>query len=128
MLKLAGCVVCISVCASPLVGCDATPPTRPERPAHYVVVPPAPAIDAGEARKLVLERYRHLFGNTYWRDHRDGSYQPFPPLELEQFREVRREGDVWVVKCAPPAGYSVRARVAADGSWVDLEHVGYASR
>jgi len=78
--------------------------------------------------ELVLERYRHLFGNTYWHDSRDDSYKPFPPLDLERFRNVQREGDVWIVKCDPLAGYNVRARVAADGSWVDLEHVGYAAR
>jgi hypothetical protein len=111
-----------------LAGCDQQPPAPREPPAMYPVVPPSTAIDANRARELVLERYRHLFGNAYWHDARDDSYKPFAALDLERFRDVHREGDVWIVKCDPLAGYNVRARVAADGSWVDVEHVGYAAR
>lgn len=96
---------------------------------------PDPAPTAGDAkqtrisdrlaRKLAVDRYRHLFENRY-RKKADGSYEGFPPLDESTF-VVEEEGEALVVTSAPLRGYHVQARVSRDGAWVELVNVGYAS-
>lgn len=108
-----GAMLCI------LVACNSPEPPSPTS------TPAAPArISDALARKLAVERYRHLFSNTYWRS-ADGSYQAFPPLEEAGFA-VEEEDGVLVVTAAPLRGYHMQARVAKGGEWVELVNVGYA--
>jgi hypothetical protein len=94
------------------------PPPEPER---------RPSISEDRARTLAAERYRHLFENRYFRDPRDGSYHVFEPLEAKEF-QVRDDGEAWLVARDGLRGFIVHARVAKNGSWVDLTQVGYAIR
>lgn len=86
----------------------------------------APAIDAAQARKLVLDKYRALFTGTYYR--LDDKYHEYPPLSVDDFHKAVLADGIWDVRCEPLVGYFVTGRVAQDGSWVDLEQVGFANQ
>jgi hypothetical protein len=100
------------------------PPNQQE---GSTAVPAEVRVDATQAKVLLLQRYRKLFGDKYLRDPAGGEYFAFPPLSEGQFQFVEEHGDAWHVRCEPPAGLAVEGRVAKNGSWVEILRVSYAS-
>lgn len=105
--------------------CDPKPAT-PSEPSTFTVVPKV-NIEPDQARDLVIARYTALFGALYLRDPLSGDYRHLAPLQRSDLREVETEGSAWMVRCNRLAGFHLSARVAKDGSWVELIDVGYAT-
>lgn len=85
-----------------------------------------PSISAQRAKQLVLQRYHELFADKYLLDRIRNEHVPFPQLTDEHLTVVSQEGDTWRVRADPPTGLALDARVAKDGSSVEILHVSYA--
>jgi hypothetical protein len=106
----------LSMAAVPLLLAAATS-CGGDPPAH----PALQAIDAVQARKLVLAKYRQLFADKFVQH--GAEYVGFPSLDEAAFTSVVRKDHGWEVRCDPPVGYVVTARVSLAGDWVQLDEV-----
>lgn len=80
-------------------------------------------IDATEASTLALLRFEQLFSDKYILNTVDQRHYRMPALTKSQVTSVEAVGPVWLVRVEPPAGLSMEARVAKDGSWTELVRV-----
>jgi len=55
------------------------------------------------------------------------SYHVFLPITAADFEVVGASDTAWLVVCDGLVGQIVHGRVAKDGDWVDLSHVGFAT-
>jgi hypothetical protein len=54
------------------------------------------------AKELALDQYRRLFEDKFLLNPVDGKYYPFPALSVQEFTQSEAQGDVWIVRAAPP--------------------------
>ena len=88
---------------------------------------PPREIDVSTARKLLVERYRRVFGDKYFRNPAGGGYYKLPDLEERALRLVSKSDGWWSLGADNPLGLKVDGRVDLAGRWVDIEFVGVAS-
>jgi hypothetical protein len=79
------------------------------------------------AKELALDQYRRLFEDKFLLNPVDGKYYPFPALSVQEFTQSEAQGDVWIVRAAPPSGVSVEARVDKAGRWTELRQVTFSA-
>lgn len=84
-----------------------------------------PHIDEMRARELVVKQYTELFRNAYMKQESADEYERYPALETKDFTYAEFRGDAWLVQMNPPDGFFVRARVGAQGEWVEFTGVGF---
>lgn len=109
------------IAALACAGCSTTAPVAD------AAAPAVVEINEARARALALARYRELFGDLYMRSNETNEYVRFPQLEESELNDVHAEGDTWVVRADPPAGWYVHARVAKSGAWVEVTRAGFSA-
>ena len=84
------------------------------------------AIDPSRAKQLALGRYRQLFEDKYFVDQAGQQCRPMPAITADDINRVEDKGDAWLIAADPPAGMALEARVAKDGSWIEVVRVRWA--
>ena len=85
-------------------------------------------IDSTQASALALRRFDQLFSDKYILNPLEHRHFRIPTLAQTQVTSVELVGSVWVVRVEPPAGLSMEARVARDGSWTELLRVTWSAQ